>query len=327
MKASTSVSIIIPAFNAADTIECAVRSALVAGENFNIQIIIIDDGSVDSTWEKIICLSSEYPQILCQKNSREKGPSGARNSGLDVAIGSYVAFLDADDTWDSNHLSIGVGFLSNNPNIDVLLLNQRIFDPSSDVIDKNWMDEKLILATLKQNNCGENFFVIDDNVSMALLKESFLHLQSMICRHEIIKNIRFDEKTFRGEDLDFGVSIYSIGGKFAYSRLITGTYLRNQKSLTANSMQNDIRGYEHLRYIYKKYLNDADRYKMDRRVLRSKIFETLIRQSYPMRKLNLYSKASAGIFESVKYGYSMSQVKEFFKILILMGLSVVTKKK
>ena len=90
------LSIIIPAYNCADTIENAVASAAFCQDS---EIIIIDDGSSDSTPEKINQLKEKHQniKIVRQENS---GPAAARNNGISIAQGKYVMFIDSDDTFE-----------------------------------------------------------------------------------------------------------------------------------------------------------------------------------------------------------------------------------
>lgn len=105
MKTSL-VSVVIPAYNAEKFIERALQS--VVQQTYQpIEIIVVDDGSVDKT-EDVIKNFSNFSLIkyIKQKNS---GPSKARNTGIIEACGEYIAFLDADDIWvnkEKIHLQI-----------------------------------------------------------------------------------------------------------------------------------------------------------------------------------------------------------------------------
>ena len=89
------ISVIIPAYNAGDTIRRACSSVL-AQEYPKVELIVVNDGSLDDTEEILRELESRYANLHCitQKNG---GVSKARNTGLTYAQGSYIAFLDADD--------------------------------------------------------------------------------------------------------------------------------------------------------------------------------------------------------------------------------------
>jgi glycosyltransferase involved in cell wall biosynthesis len=92
------VSIIIPTYNRADMLASAIESA-IKQTYLNKQIIIVDDGSVDKTRE----LVAQYPQVeyIYQTNG---GQGKARNTGLHVANGVYIASLDSDDIWNEDFI-------------------------------------------------------------------------------------------------------------------------------------------------------------------------------------------------------------------------------
>lgn len=94
------ISIVIPVYNAARTIEKCVKSLI--SQTFNdLEILLVNNGSTDNSLD--VC------QKLVEKDSRikiiniaEKGVSVARNKGLEAASGKYISFVDADDWIDSN---------------------------------------------------------------------------------------------------------------------------------------------------------------------------------------------------------------------------------
>lgn len=89
------VSLVIPAYNAEDYIARGIDTAL-AQSFFNVEIIIVDDGSTDHTLDIINWYAEKYPnvRVIHQKN---EGPAAARNKGIKMAKGEYIGFLDSDD--------------------------------------------------------------------------------------------------------------------------------------------------------------------------------------------------------------------------------------
>ncbi|WP_415288447.1 glycosyltransferase [Brevundimonas sp. S1H14] len=94
--AADKVSIIMPTHNRAGMIEAAIRSAL-AQTHANFELIIVDDGSTDKTAELVKAFTD--PRIIYTSNRHSKGVSGARNTGLDIAAGEWIFFLDSDNVW------------------------------------------------------------------------------------------------------------------------------------------------------------------------------------------------------------------------------------
>jgi glycosyltransferase involved in cell wall biosynthesis len=101
------VSVIMPTFNRADTIQRSIRS--VQAQTFtDWELIVVDDGSTDNTVALIEGCDPRL-KILRQEN---QGAVGARNAGLRASAGSYIAFLDSDDEWLPHHLELCASFLS-----------------------------------------------------------------------------------------------------------------------------------------------------------------------------------------------------------------------
>lgn len=101
----SSVSVVIPAHNAAPFVAAALESVLGQTRPAR-EIIVVDDASTDATAECV----SRYPVTLLRLPTN-RGPSEARNAGVRAATGDVVAFLDADDVWYSHHLEDVAGLL------------------------------------------------------------------------------------------------------------------------------------------------------------------------------------------------------------------------
>ena len=103
-------SVIMPAYNRADTILRAVRSVL-AQTYRDWELIVVDDGSTDETAALVSKLDPRI-RVIRQNN---QGITGARNTGLAASTGQYIAFLDSDDEWLPHHLELCVAFLDASP--------------------------------------------------------------------------------------------------------------------------------------------------------------------------------------------------------------------
>jgi len=90
------VSVIIPAYNSADILPRAIQSVL--NQTFrNFEVIVVDDASTDDTEHVVRSLGDDRIQYIRHKTN--KGASSARNTGISIATGEFIAFLDADDEW------------------------------------------------------------------------------------------------------------------------------------------------------------------------------------------------------------------------------------
>lgn len=96
------ISIVIPLFNKSESVSGTIRSVLEQTYQ-DFEIILIDDGSTDNSYQVVSELSMLDPRLnLIQKSNG--GVCSARNVGIETAKGEYVALLDADDIWDKNYL-------------------------------------------------------------------------------------------------------------------------------------------------------------------------------------------------------------------------------
>lgn len=187
------LSIIIPAYNCADTIEKAVASAVFCE---NTEIIIVDDGSTDET-EKITSeLEKKYSCVksISQQNS---GPALARNSGINIATGRYIMFLDSDDTFEP--------------------------DAIKKVLSELEKDTDVLIFGFRQNFCGRaedriyslsSPFTIDEYYKNNLLNQVWnkAYNREFINRNNIrFKNYHYGEdRIFNGEVLKCNPAIRTI---------------------------------------------------------------------------------------------------------------------
>lgn len=108
---SPRVSVIMPLFNKAPYVKKAVGSVLAQSFR-DWELIVVDDGSTDGGPQVVLDLADERSHVYSQGNL---GVSAARNSGVRLAKGQLLAFLDADDWWDADFLKEMVSFADKYP--------------------------------------------------------------------------------------------------------------------------------------------------------------------------------------------------------------------
>ncbi len=122
------VSVVIPAFNAQETIAETLYSLF--WQSFkDFEVIVVDDGSEDQTSAVVKDITSGAPvsvECLRQKN---KGPAAARNLGFAKAKGEYLIWIDADDIWLPQRLEILVDFLDTHPQFDLVTSDAYLWYP------------------------------------------------------------------------------------------------------------------------------------------------------------------------------------------------------
>jgi len=96
------ISIIMPTFNRAGHLEKAIES-VIAQSFGNWELIIVDDGSTDNTFETLAPYIGRFPDIRYMKHQNRKAAL-SRNAGIQASFGRYITFLDSDDHYLDNHL-------------------------------------------------------------------------------------------------------------------------------------------------------------------------------------------------------------------------------
>ena len=104
------VSIIVPVYNLENYIEKTIRSLQALTYN-NFEIVIVDDGSTDSSLSIIKKMASEDSRIIFVSQSNG-GAAKARNTGLSLATGEFITFVDGDDMLSTNAIGDNIGYFT-----------------------------------------------------------------------------------------------------------------------------------------------------------------------------------------------------------------------
>lgn len=107
------ISIITPVFNSDKFVSETIKS-IIDQTYPHWELILIDDGSNDNSVELIKSLIKKDTRIRLILHSQNLGVAKARNTGIELAKGSYIAFIDSDDIWDKNKLGYQLKFMIKN---------------------------------------------------------------------------------------------------------------------------------------------------------------------------------------------------------------------
>jgi hypothetical protein len=191
------LSVIIPAFNAERFIGKAIQSVLDQTYRCH-EIIVIDDGSTDRTKEVLKTFDGKI-RCLYQQN---KGPSAARNAGMQVAQGDLICFLDADDLWTPEKIKVQCEFMEQNPDIAFVCSDHEEFDADGIVLESFLRKKE---KTLGPNIIGKN--PVKDAFKM-LLMMNFISTPTVMLRKSCLeKTGLFDESLWSIEDRDLWLRI------------------------------------------------------------------------------------------------------------------------
>jgi glycosyltransferase involved in cell wall biosynthesis len=119
-------TVIVPAYNAAETIESAIRS-VQAQTTPSFEVIVVDDGSTDATAAVLERIAADHPRItvISQPNA---GPSAARNTAIDRAAGAYLTFLDSDDLLMPAYLEAVEASFATDPAVGLVHVRAWVID-------------------------------------------------------------------------------------------------------------------------------------------------------------------------------------------------------
>nr|WP_246722809.1 glycosyltransferase [Aliikangiella sp. G2MR2-5] len=184
MEQAKLVSVVLPTQNRAFCIERAVESVLNQTYQ-NIEVIIIDDGSTDNTAEIV----KQWQGKVSYHFEKCDGASKARNVGIKMAKGDYLAFIDSDDFWERDKLRQQVELLEKNPELGLSFTNGVIINENG----KEGRKYEVIPHT------GDAVFGLKE-----VLEDPYFGLPTVIVKKEVIGKVGlFDEELKTAEDLDF----------------------------------------------------------------------------------------------------------------------------
>jgi glycosyltransferase involved in cell wall biosynthesis len=211
------VSIIIPTYNYGIYLPTAIQSCLNQTYK-SIETIIVDDGSTDDTKDAV----KEFNDSVIYFYQKNSGVSAARNKGLELAKGDYLAFLDSDDYLTNNSIEIKLDILRKYPDIGI------VFSPT---YSKTFGQEGLRYN--KRFNKFKNPITSDRFYEDLLLRKIPFQPSANLMKSSLAKQFRFPTNLSNGEDVAFFVKIFFLT-KGYYLPKPTAVNTRHPKSLRHN---------------------------------------------------------------------------------------------
>lgn len=236
------VSVIIPVFNRFNEVVQAVNS--VINQTYKkIEIIVVDDGSTDGiTEDRLLKRLNNYP-IKFIKLSKNYGVSKARNVGIKRASGSWIAFLDSDDIWDSIKLEKELSFLERNREFKIVQTRER------------WFNKNREIPVFKP------FEKVEGDIFNLSLARCMISISSVIIAKELFDEVGlFDEEMAACEDYDLWLRItanYRVG--LIDERLMTRYGGRDDQLSTTVKLQDIYRVNGLIKILKSNFLTDKQR--------------------------------------------------------------------
>ncbi|MCH5279569.1 MAG: glycosyltransferase family 2 protein [Christensenellaceae bacterium] len=169
------ISVIIPVFNGEDRVERAIESVLSQTVE-NMEIIIVDDGSTDGTYEVIERIAEKDLRIRILRNSINIGTAKARNRAIDECRGELVAFLDSDDTWHPEKLEKQLDVFRNS---------------DADIVYCSYF-----LVCESEGSKRKAYHVPKTTDIEAMLRENVIGCSTVLMRREALRKHRFDPEFY-----------------------------------------------------------------------------------------------------------------------------------
>ena len=206
-------SVVIPLYNKEAYVEKTLNSVLNQTYQ-NFEVIIVNDCSTDNSLNVVQKIDDSRFKII--KHNKNKGLSASRNTGINAATHPYIAFLDADDYWDSTYLETILNLIKEYPDESVFATHYR----------ENYNDKFFVpRSNLPKSSKGKTFLVRDFfeiNLGRLILTQSCI-----VVHKSIFKKVGYyDEDITFAEDIDFYIRCFQ-SYNLAY---------RNDVCLTLNAM-------------------------------------------------------------------------------------------
>ena len=247
------ISIIMPAYRAERFVAASVTS--IFGQDYsNWELLVWEDGCLDRTVEIVSAMSAPGSQAIRIFRAKEnRGVSHARNCALERARGQFIAFMDADDTWEPEHLSTLMQYLGSE-DATMVFSGNNFIDENGGITKRNEIPSREVLSDLADRLYDYNFILVP----------------SVMVRREIIdRGFKFDENLTHGEDLDFWLQIIAADCRITLAPVATYNYRKHGESAMANSERVV---FQMLKFYEKHYQNPMISVHLRRRYLKDTLF-------------------------------------------------------
>ncbi|HLP08138.1 MAG TPA: glycosyltransferase family A protein [Opitutaceae bacterium] len=247
------VSVLIPAHRAGAYLGATLES--VAAQTWpHWEILVYEDGKFDDTAVIVRAFAARTQnRVQLLRAETNRGVSRARNALIDAARGAFIAFLDADDLWEPDHLAHSLSLLrSEDTAWSIAGLN--LIDPAGRVTRRDLLPPPTELAALPTRLLEHNFILTSGIVARAAVFAS---------------GIRFDPALRIGEDLDLCIEFARAGFRPSFSQRTTLNYRKHPVSTTADP----VRFPEEFSAVFEKHLGNP---LVDRRICLRLLREMLL---------------------------------------------------
>lgn len=267
-------SVIIAAFNAAATIDRCINSIDVAKKSHDIELIVIDDGSKDETDRLLDSWANARPWITVkyQKNS---GVAAARNTGLDIATGHYIIFIDADDTIDDWYFDF-VFEQAVDRDVEMLAFGHKRIMLDGSVVERPNIEREYARQDIEmlQLKVTEN-------------RHIYWYACTKVYSKNLIADLRFDSDVKFGEDGIFNIACLSKAKRLLVVSDCPYNYYENTTSITSSQYKTGLLESIEADYKARVRIHDWSISATDKQVLLSDFARSYVEHMLPYLLNNL----------------------------------------
>jgi glycosyltransferase involved in cell wall biosynthesis len=210
------VSVVIPARRCAQYVAQAIESVL-AQTLPAFEIIVVNDGCPETPLLESVLAPYRHQVYYIKQPTR--GPAGARNTGILLARGKYIAFLDGDDYWCSDHLAKQVAMLREDPTLDLVYSDSILLKDERPVARAFDLEPQCTQVTF------ESLLVEHSSISTS---------STVVSRDAIMAAGMFDESFLRCEDFDLWLRMSFAGARMAFQHEARVHHRISDVGLSAN---------------------------------------------------------------------------------------------
>ncbi|BAO43685.1 glycosyltransferase family 2 protein [Thiolapillus brandeum] len=223
------VTVVVPLYNKEQTIVRCIDSVLSQSHE-DFELLVIDDGSTDGGADRVKNMLDTRIQLHRQTNA---GPSSARNKGLDLARGDFVAFLDADDEWRPRHLEFLLQGFHLFPGA-VLVCNDLVEARGGKLSQGA---RQFDLPTAEASLEGEDYHLLQDYLQTLADGHFILSGSSVMLRTHIVRDasLWFLSEAEPAEDVNYWIRLSGIG-PFVYCSYQGAVYHRDDPDSIMNRL-------------------------------------------------------------------------------------------
>ncbi len=306
-------SVIIPTYNRRHIIGAAIDSALAQGED-DLEVLVVDDGSTDDTAQWLAATYAGRPVRLL-RNSRDKGPAGARNSGILASHGELIALLDSDDCFLPGHLTECAAAFAAHAQLDVVFGRARY---ERNGVPVNYMgpnfEHKLALAPALDANDAMTIFA-PEFFTHLLRYGCWFNLSSVVLRAAAAREL-MDEQLRISEDYEFWVRL-SRRYRFACLHTPQIRYTLHDENISFEASDSAEGNAPRLLQALGIMLAYPDLTRVQQGLLRGQMADILFDWAYRSRQHRQFLAAARLHFESLAYGRPADNLLGLLKLPLL----------